>query len=42
MGKNARATLTIDTEVLQKAHEIRINISQFCENALKEAIEVLE
>jgi post-segregation antitoxin (ccd killing protein) len=42
MGKKARTTLTIDKDVLQKAKEIGLNISQFCENALKEAIETLE
>jgi len=41
MGKKARTTLTIDAEVLKKAHEIGLNVSQFCENALKEAIEAL-
>ncbi len=42
MGKKQRTTLTIDKEILRKAKEIGINVSQFCENALKEAIEVLE
>ncbi len=42
MGKKARTTLTIDSEVLKKAHEIGLNISQFCENALKQAIKALE
>jgi len=41
MGKKARTTLTIDEEVLKKAQEIGLNVSQFCENALKEAIEAL-
>ena len=42
MGKKARTTLTIDEEVLRKAHEIGLNVSQFCENALKQAIKALE
>ena len=42
MGKKARTTLTIDAEVLQKAHKIGLNVSQFCENALKDAIQRLE
>jgi post-segregation antitoxin (ccd killing protein) len=42
MGKKARTTLTIDAEVLRKAHEIGLNVSQFCENALKQAIKALE
>jgi post-segregation antitoxin (ccd killing protein) len=42
LGKKTRTTLTIDKDVLQKAKEIGLNISQFCENALKEAIETLE
>lgn len=41
MGKKARTTLTIDEEVLRKAKEIGLNISQFCENKLKKAIEQL-
>ena len=41
MGKKARTTLTIDEEVLRKAKEIGLNISQFCENKLKQAIEQL-
>ena len=41
-GKKARITLTIDAEVLRKAHEIGLNVSQFCENALKQAIKALE
>ncbi len=42
MGQKARTTLTIDSEVLKKAHEIGLNVSQFCENALKQAIKALE
>ena len=42
MGKKARTTLTIDEEILRKAQEIGLNVSQFCENALKQAIKALE
>ena len=42
LGKKARTTLTIDKEVLEKAHQIGLNVSQFCEKALKDAIELLE
>ena len=38
MGKKVRTPLTIDEEVLKKAMKIRISVSQYCENALKEAI----
>jgi len=41
MGKKARTTLTIDEEVLRKAKEIGLNISQFCETKLRKAIEQL-
>ena len=42
MRKKKRTTLTIDTEVLNKAHEIGLNVSQFCETALKHGITALE
>src|SRR4030043_1502157 len=42
MGKKVRTTLTIDKDVLKTAMEIGINVSQFCENALKEAIQKLK
>jgi hypothetical protein len=42
VGKKVRTTLTIDGDVLKTAMEIGINVSQFCENALKEAIEKLK
>ena len=37
-----KVNLTMDRNVVAKAKEIGLNISQFCENALKEAIEALE
>ena len=42
MGKKVRTTLTIDEEVLKTAMQIGINVSQFCENALRKGIERLE
>ena len=38
VGEKKRTTLTIDGNVLKTAMQIGINVSQFCENALKEAI----
>ena len=42
MGKKVRTTLTIDKDVLKTAKELGINVSQYCENALKEVIEKLK
>ena len=42
LAKKKLTSMRIDEEVLRKAHEIGLNISQFCENALEEAIEALE
>jgi post-segregation antitoxin (ccd killing protein) len=41
VGK-VRTNLTIDKDVLKTAMEIGINVGQFCENALREAIEKLK
>ena len=41
LGKKVRTTLTIDEDVLRTAMQIGINVSQFCENALREGIEKL-
>ena len=38
MSKKVKVTLSIDGEVIKKAKQIGLNISQFCENALKEAL----
>ncbi len=38
MGRKVRTTLLIDEEVLKVAKQIGINVSQFTENALREAI----
>ena len=37
-----KINLYIEEEVMKKAKEIGLNISQFCENALKQAIKALE
>ena len=42
MGNKVRTTLTIDKDVLQTAMKMGINVSQFCENALREGIEKLK
>ena len=41
MGKKARTTLYIDTEIIKEAQELGLNISKTCEIALKQAIEQL-
>ena len=38
MVKQTRINLSMDKEVVEKAKELGINISKYCENALKEAI----
>ena len=35
-------TIRIDEELLRKAHELGLNVSKVCENALKEAVRRLE
>jgi post-segregation antitoxin (ccd killing protein) len=42
MGKKVRTTLTIDEDVLKTAMEIGINVSRYCENAVREAIDKLK
>ncbi len=42
LGEKVRTTLTIDDEVLKTGMKIGMNVSQFCENALREAIEKLK
>ena len=37
-----KLTLSIESEIVEKAKKIGLNISQFCENALKIGIEALE
>ncbi len=41
MGKKARTTLYIDSEILKEAQELGLNVSKTCEIALKQAIEQL-
>ena len=41
MSNKAKVTLSIDREVIKNAKKIGINISQFCENALREGIKSL-
>lgn len=42
MGKKSRTSLTIDKEILRKAREVGLNISQFCENALTARTRLIE
>ena len=41
MGKKKKATILIDSEVLEKAHELGINVSKACEYCLRQYIEAL-
>lgn len=42
MSKKRISTIYLDEEVLKKAKEIGLNISKISENALREAIHLLE
>ena len=42
MGKQVRVNMTIDSEVVEKAKEIGLNLSKVAENALIKAIRALE
>ena len=42
MGKRKLTTVRIDEEVLKKAHDLGLNVSKVCENALKELIRRIE
>ena len=42
MGKRVKVNLAMDKEVVKEAKKIGINLSQFCENALREAIKRLK
>ena len=42
MGKKTKLTIYVDSNVIQKAKEIGLNLSKTCENALVEAIRRLE
>ena len=37
-----RINITVETEIAEKAHELGLNVSKTCENALKQAIKALE
>ena len=37
-----RTTMRIDGELLNKAHDLGLNVSKISENAIKEAIEKME
>ena len=42
MTTKIRINITVDAEVHRKAHELGLNVSKVCENALKEAVRRLE
>jgi post-segregation antitoxin (ccd killing protein) len=42
MTAKIRINITVDVEVHRKAHELGLNVSKVCENALKEAVRRLE
>ena len=42
MTRKTRTNITVDPDVLRKAHELGLNVSKVCENALKDAIRRLE
>ena len=42
MTAKRRINITVDAEVHRKAHELGLNVSKVCENALKEAVRRLE
>ena len=38
MSKKVKVTLSIDSEIVKNAKQIGLNLSQFCENCLRNAI----
>ena len=42
MGKKRLTSMRIDEDLLKKAHDLGLNVSKVCENALKEMIKRLE
>jgi len=42
MGKKQVITIRIDSELVEKAHLLGLNMSQIARNAIKEAIEKME
>ena len=41
LGKKARTTVYLDSEIVDEAQELGLNLSKTCENALKQAIKQL-
>jgi len=42
VAKKKITTMRIDSELLDKAHKIGLNVSKISENAIKEAVERME
>jgi hypothetical protein len=42
MGKRKITTMRLDEDLTKKAHDLGLNVSKICENALKKAIERME
>jgi hypothetical protein len=42
MGKRKMTTIRVDAELLNKAHDLGLNVSKISENALKDAIVRME
>ena len=42
VGKRKITTMRLDEDLTKKAHDLGLNVSKICENALKNAIECLE
>jgi len=42
MGKKKITSLRLDEDLVKKAHELGLNVTKICENAIKEAISKLE
>jgi post-segregation antitoxin (ccd killing protein) len=42
LGKKKITTMRIDEELINKAHDLGLNVSKISENAIREAIERME
>ena len=42
MGKKKTTSMRLDEDLVERAHELGLNVTKVCENALKEAIRKLE
>jgi post-segregation antitoxin (ccd killing protein) len=42
LGKKKITTMRIDEDLIKKAHELGLNVTKICENALKEMIARIE